>query len=238
MTASVQTHQKVMDDFCRHLPIRNSPCSIARWHVRPSVLSSVADLGGHTPHGPNFLNFMQFFFAKSDKIVCWHPSEGWRPSYWESWIHSCILFHFHAVFGKSYDKQECIPVGCVPSAAVAVWGRGGCLVGGGVWSRGVSARGGVCSGGCLVLGGVSGLGVSRPMGVCLLQGGVCSGGCLVLGGVYYGGCLLAGGVCSRGVSAPGGCLLQGGVCSRGCGIPACTEADTPPPVDRKTPVKT
>ena len=21
-----------------------------------------------------------------------------------------------------YDKQECIPVGCVPSAAVAIWG--------------------------------------------------------------------------------------------------------------------
>ena len=43
-----------------------------------------------------------------------------------------------------------------------------------------------------------------------------------------GGCLL------QGVSTPGGCLLQGGVCSeggvcsRGGGIPACTEADTPP----------
>ena len=44
-----------------------------------------------------------------------------------------------------------------------------------------------------------------------------------------------GGVCSRGVSAPGGVSALGGVCSRGvsapggiCGIPACTEADTPP----------
>ena len=63
-----------------------------------------------------------------------------------------------------------------------------------------------------------------------------------------------GGICSRGVSALGGCLLPGGVVSapRGCllpggsdpgrsapsgggaggCIPACTEADTPPPVDR------
>ena len=41
-------------------------------------------------------------------------------------------------------KQECIPVGCVPSAAVAVcWGGGS--------SRGeVSARGGVCLGGVYV----------------------------------------------------------------------------------------
>ena len=33
------------------------------------------------------------------------------------------------------QKQECIPVGCVPSAAVAVLGEG-------------SAKGGVCPGGC------------------------------------------------------------------------------------------
>ena len=50
-------------------------------------------------------------------------------------------------------------------------------------------------------------GVSAP------GGGFCSGGCLLRGG-----CLL-----------PGGCLLRGG-----CGIPTCTEADTPPPVDRIT----
>ena len=35
-----------------------------------------------------------------------------------------------------------------------------------------------------------------------------------------------GGGCSRGVSAPGG------VCSQGGGIPACTEADPLPPVNR------
>ena len=56
------------------------------------------------------------------------------------------------------------------------------------------------------------------------------GGCLVPGGVWPGGCLLHGGVCSRGVSGPGGLSAPGGSGSGG-GIPACTEADTPP-VDR------
>ena len=55
-------------------------------------------------------------------------------------------------------------------------------------------------------------------------GGVCSGGGW---GVSPPGCLL------RGVSAPGGCMLLGVVVF----IPACTEADTPPPVDRHTLVK-
>ena len=78
-----------------------------------------------------------------------------------------ILMH-HVVFRKKWYKQESIPVGCVPSAAVAIcWG----------WE---SAQGDVCPG------------VSA-------WGGVCPGGCL----------------------------------SRGC-IPACTEADTPPPVNRMT----
>ena len=35
------------------------------------------------------------------------------------------FFHFHAVFGKKFAKQECIPVGCVLSAAVAICS--GCL---------------------------------------------------------------------------------------------------------------
>ena len=48
--------------------------------------------------------------------------------------------------------------------------RGGCLLPGGVCSRGVSAPGGVCSGGCL-LWGVSGQGVSAPGGVSAPRGG-------------------------------------------------------------------
>ena len=60
---------------------------------------------------------------------------------------------------KSEKKQECIPVGCVPSAAVAVCWGGVCL-GGGV-CPGVSAQGGVCPGGCLHRG-VSAQGVCIP----------------------------------------------------------------------------
>ena len=75
--------------------------------------------------------------------------------------------------------------------------------------------------------GGSALGGSALGGSAL--GGVCSGGCLLLGVSALGGRVSAqGGVCSGG-SAPRG---------RGCGIPACTEADTPPRVDRHTPVKT
>ena len=65
----------------------------------------------------------------------------------------------------------------------------------------------------------------RPYaGVCFLGGGCLPG---------PGGVLLLGGCLVGGVWHPGGvCLVRGG-----SGIPACTEADTPP-VDRHTPVKT
>ena len=90
----------------------------------------------------------------------------------------------------------------------------------------------------------------RSLTVCcsLLPGGLSGPGCMVRGegclvwGVggpglrVGGGCLPSGGR----LSAPGGVCSQGGVCSRdvcsqgGCllpgGIPACTEADTPPPL--------
>ena len=73
-------------------------------------------------------------------------------------------------------KLECIPVGCVPSAAVAVCG------------------GDVCPGECVS----ASVGPARQVsawGVCL---GICPGGCLP-GGCLPGGCL-PGGVC-LGVSA-------------------------------------
>ena len=97
--------------------------------------------------------------------------------------------------------------------------RGGCLVWRGAWSGGVSGPGGVWSRGLLV------------WGVCLVWG--------VSGGVVPG---LGGGAWSGG-PPPGGANGPGGVCvwSGGRGIPACTEADTPPPpppVDRHTLVKT
>ena len=50
------------------------------------------------------------------------------------------FFHFHAVFSNNFTKQECILVGCVPFAAVAVSGgggvSGGCLPRGGVFAWG------------------------------------------------------------------------------------------------------
>ena len=73
------------------------------------------------------------------------------------------------IAGKSIFilKQECIPVGCVPSAAVA-FGEGGCVPGEG------GLPGGVC------LGRLSAYGVCLwgvcPRGVCpggTWQGGVC-----------------------------------------------------------------
>ena len=85
--------------------------------------------------------------------------------------------------------------------------------GGGFCSRGVCAPGG-----CLVPGVSGSRGVSAPEG-----------------------CLVPGGVCSGGVPAPrGGFWSWGGVCvCSGGGIPACTEADTPPLwTESQTPVKT
>ena len=88
--------------------------------------------------------------------------------------------------------------------------------------------GGVCPWGCLPMGvsahgwgclpwGVSAQGMSAQRSVC--PGVICQGGS------------------AQGMSAHGGCLP--GLClpSRAC-IPACNGAETPPPVDRQTPVKT
>ena len=79
-------------------------------------------------------------------------------------------------------------------------------------------------------------------GVCLVQGG---SPCQVLGGFSLPGLGGSPWQVPGGFSLPGRgglparsrggspCQVQGGY-----GIPACTEADTPPPVDRHTPVKT
>ena len=61
---------------------------------------------------------------------------------------------------NQFYRQECIPVGCVPSAAVAVCWGGQCLPTRGVWPggclprRGLSAQGGVCPGGVSARGNV------------------------------------------------------------------------------------
>ena len=130
--------------------------------------------------------------------------------------------------------QECIPVGCVPSAAVAVsWGGvpgpGGWVYlvpagvpgsGGCTWSQGVYLVWGVY----LVPGGVPG-----PRGVYLVPGG-CTwlGGYLVQGGVPGPG--------EGGVPGPGGCTWSWGCTwSRGVHL---VRYSTLPPVERQTPVKT
>ena len=91
--------------------------------------------------------------------------------------------------------------------------------------------------------GVSGPGVSGP-GVVWVPGASSSMGSGPRGSVCSRGCLLRG-VWSR-VSGPGGCLVPGASSSVGSGpggsapggvgvcIPACTEADTPSPVNRMT----
>ena len=83
---------------------------------------------------------------------------------------------------KNQRKQGCIPVGCVPSAAVAV-----------CWSGEVSARGGLSvQGRCL------------PRG-CASRGSVCfQGGWCFQGVCFRGVCFLGG--CSQGVCASGGCI--------------------------------
>ena len=68
------------------------------------------------------------------------------PKQWYQWPNkrTCV----HQKCKKSFE-QECILVGCVPSATVAVcWG--------------MPAPGGACSGRCLLSGGVCSRGVSAP----------------------------------------------------------------------------
>ena len=100
-----------------------------------------------------------------------------------------------------YVIQECNPVGCVPSAAVAVTGSWGCL------PRGCLSRLGVCPGGVSAWG-VSAWGVSAW--------GYLPGGCLSGKGVSLGG--LPRGVCAKGLFAwEEGCLRgKGGVCLGKC----------------------
>ena len=101
---------------------------------------------------------------------------------WWFWIKKKLPFR------EGYKiEQECIPVGCVPSAAVAVSRGGGCSCPGGVPGpggvpvrRGVPGLGGCTwSGGCTCPGGVPGLGgapgwegVPGPWGCTWSRGGV------------------------------------------------------------------
>ena len=97
----------------------------------------------------------------------------------------CIrLFHWHlskeslyyvGCVSENIRKQECIPVRCVPYAAVTV------------------------------LGGVSAQGVYLPRGVSAQEGVCLPICCLPRGSFCHGGCLSGGGVCLRGCVCPGMC---------------------------------
>ena len=88
-----------------------------------------------------------------------------------------VIFYF--VNGYYYCIiQECIPVGCVPSAAVAMC-IPACTGQGGVYSSMHWAGRGVCIPACTGGGGGSAIGVFQEEGVCL--GGVCLGECLPRG---------------------------------------------------------
>ena len=70
--------------------------------------------------------------------------------------------YFHG-FSQKFSEQECIPVGCVPSAGVAICrGDGGVCLGGSAQGGGV-CPGDVCPGVCVC-------------GECLAGGYVCRGG--------------------------------------------------------------
>ena len=43
-------------------------------------------------------------------------------------LFAMVARHINTWNQKLFVKQECIPVGCVPSAAVAAWGQVGLLV--------------------------------------------------------------------------------------------------------------
>ena len=98
-------------------------------------------------------------------------------------------------------RQECIPVGCVPSPAVAVlWGEGVVFPGGGY--PGGCLPGGICPGWCLPRDCLPG-GGGLPRGRNLPRR------CLPRGRCLHRGCL-PGGVCQREVST------QGGICPGRC----------------------
>ena len=109
-------------------------------------------------------------------------------------VNSLISFKVNLHLPNYFELQECIPVGCVPSAGGGA-SAGGCL------PRGMFVWG-CLLGGCLPMGCIptgSAWGMSAQRGV----SGVCPGGCLH--GVPV----------QRGVSAWGVSAQRGGVCPRG-----------------------
>ena len=96
------------------------------------------------------LNFLEACHYKVSCAVCQVEGRMEPHSKFKQYIErskdKSVRFTLHR------EKQECIPVGCVPPAAVTVC-RGGCLPGGGSAQGGVCPEGGCLPGGCLPMGG-------------------------------------------------------------------------------------
>ena len=197
-----------------------APSSGKSWIRHCIVLWSPESATGNTPIFNAFISGQKIFkkftqFLGACSFLLFFRISNWRLkitkknySHWRNggggggamrWLPSrSDFFHFHAVFGKTLAKQECIPVACVPPAcclylpACALLGLGG---GGCTWSWWVY----------LVPGGASG-----PWGVHLVLAGTWSWGCGVPG---YGGTWSQGRLPDSGgmYLVPGGVLDPGGV---------------------------
>ena len=112
-------------------------------------------------------------------------------------------------------KQECIPVECVPTAAVSVTRchyQGGCLSG-----RGICREGGLCLDGGLCPEGISVQGFRSTGGLCSQDVSVSlsRGGGSVSGVLFHRGSLYTGSLCP-----------QGSLSTRGLPTPLWTERQT------------
>ena len=137
-----------------------------------------------------------------------------KPCYAHGWLYKagyCTNFSVHCISVLGNEKyafwiinlkQECIPVGCIPTACCpylpVCTALGGCTCQG-VYLPGVYLPGGCTCQGVYLPGGCTCLGVYLPRGVPAWGRGGCT-----CQGVY-----LLGGVPARGVYLPRGCIFQG-----------------------------
>ena len=76
----------------------------------------------------NVVMLMDMMEKNKPEVSRYWPLHGHAQSYGDISVRVSFVLIFTQK--KKYSKQECIPVGCLPSAAVAVWGvsvQGGCL---------------------------------------------------------------------------------------------------------------
>ena len=158
------------------------------WEILDPPLVSIWEILDPDPHSRStlFLHFHRLL-GKTGQMIFWHHPSAWAP------IPSLPLRNPGSSIGDTSSlpnhpsvtqckrkenfvlKQECIPVGCVPSAAMTASGGGG-------GGRGYVSAGGVrLPGGCLL--GVSAWGC-LPRGKWGLPGGSDWGGVCLAGSVH------------------------------------------------------